>query len=191
MYNTPLTLPENWQGNVYSIRRNQQLAESGSATALQSKSDTAERAQLLREKKRRRLDVKKSVPKKAAMNSFSMDDEDDEDEDLGAVDGQDDDGDDGDDDNDDGSVADSYYNEDDDERESQPISPPPPPGTSSTQNPHHATTTLTATRTPFTSLNVWNPDGPLDMGDEELVKVLGEWNQIRALVSAVIVAKCL
>lgn len=49
--------------------------------------------------------------------------------------------------------------------------------------PQAPTTTSLLPSSRFSSIHIWSPDGKLDAGDEELVKVLGEWRSINALVS--------
>ena len=191
IYNTRLALPNGWHGDVYRVQHDQTVhgaVEQGESSQriseAQSAALAAEKASLLRHKKRRRLAHAArtdSKPAKAVMASFSMDDDDDEEGEGERVPESDDEQ--------ETQWSDDGPLEDEEEvrassSESMPSAQPnafstvaPLSGLATTLSPHKLNVS------PFTHLNVWSPDGPLDMGDEELVKVLGEWNKLRTLVS--------
>ncbi|PWN19956.1 hypothetical protein BCV69DRAFT_283489 [Microstroma glucosiphilum] len=162
--------------------------------------EAAEREEMRRKKRRLNAAAAASsssgrngpaVKKPAAMATFSMDDDEDEveDEDEGDMNG--------------GAglseeeEADVYdlrdeedpHDDDDHPQEDDFLPQDLPTAPSDTRStapplPQSVTTTSLLPSSRFSTIHIWSPDGKLDAGDEELVKVLGEWRSINTLVSA-------
>lgn len=176
IYNTEVKLPDHWIGNVYSVRRDQSLDLPESSSAAQERQDKErQRILLQQQRKKRKLDARPTseAKPKAVMTSFSMDDDDEEDENEGSQDQP---------------AGEEEYDEDDDDQQYPDDLQSPQLEDSASPVPEAKLPVKTTTLTPifpepFRHINIWNPDGPLDMGDDELVKVLSEWNAVRDLVS--------
>ncbi|CAO1616303.1 unnamed protein product [Sympodiomycopsis kandeliae] len=174
MYNTQVSLPENWIANVYSVDRNQPLdvPESSGSQDRQIK-ERQERLLQQQRKKRKVSNVVGHQKPKAVMTSFSMDDDDEEDEHEQAR-----------------TAEEPQSEEDQQDEEDHPDdfnSPQENDEISSlpeSRLPIKTTTLTPVSSEPCKHINVWNPDGPLDMGDDELVKVLSEWTAITNLIHA-------
>lgn len=172
--------------------------------------DEEERQELQRRRqaKRRKLaakanaaaEAKKKKKKPAAMASFSMDDDDDEEQeqegydeeagvaDADSYDGLADDadkyGEDGASD-DDGRALHSGHSNAGDSHDAvqaegllEPVQTQP-----STITSLQACSSSSSSSGTWDAVNIWNPDGPLDVGDEEFIKVLGEMRSVSDLVS--------
>lgn len=171
--------------------------------------DEEERQELQRRRqaKRRKLAAKASAAaeakkkkKPAAMASFSMDDDDEEEQeqedydqeggvaDADSYDGLADDadnyGEDGASDDEDRALYSGHSNAGDSHDAVQaegllePVQTQP-----STITSLQACSSSSSSSGTWDAVNIWNPDGPLDVGDEEFIKVLGEMRSVSDLVS--------
>ncbi|CAO1618316.1 unnamed protein product [Parajaminaea phylloscopi] len=207
LYNTVLDLPEGYVGLVCSLDKNVAPktllqgaspenggtlgAGAGSSAAgpnevaSGSGVSTQERVRLL-ERKQKRKEAAAGAPKRAAMAAFSMDDDDSED-DAGPV-------------------------GDEDEDAYPSAGETPEPGSGGFNGDYSVGTPEMAGGTPvaagqsssdahqqgpvnalrpvsrgdqtaqFHALNVWNPDGPLDQGDDDFVKTFREYVSLSAVL---------
>lgn len=193
LWKTRLALPEGWIGATYLVQKDAVNALAGEEVENGSQNGTTdgtngngldeyERDELKRKKRRLAAAgssngvARASAAKPAAtMASFSMDDDE-----------EDQAGEDGDEYNDEEQAYDgeeqAYLSEGSIEEEVYPreaaaasrkAAPQPKIITSLSPLPYSA----------FEEIDIWNPDGKLDLGDEELIKVFGEWRGIARLVS--------
>lgn len=157
-----------------------------------------------RQAKRRKLAAKASAAaeakkkkKPAAMASFSMDDDDDEEQeeyneeagvaDAHSYDGLADDadnyGEDGGSDDEGRALHSDHSHAEDDHDGAQVKGFEPVQTQPSTITSLQACSSSSSSSGMWDAVNIWNPDGPLDVGDEEFIKVLGEMRSVSDLVS--------
>lgn len=204
LFATDVPLPTGWSGNVFTIRKEQRQAaqhdagaDAGPSNGASAEEEEERRDLMRRREKKRRLEQRKAAaapPKpaakaKASFAAFSMDDDDDEDGDEGHGEGDDMAGEseqdfDTEDKQDlDRSPTPLSEDEDDDAYASQDAASQVKLDNSASTQPSIVTSLQALPASRFNAIRIWNPDGPLDQGDDDFVKVLREQTALAEMVS--------